>query len=313
MEKFPQPTIRTSNISGECLRLLNLPIISSVSNLKETLNKFIEPPSNKYIQDAIKTLIRLGLIENDSITILGKCVAEMQVDPSQGVTIYAGYNMNCVKEVIAIISMCDAIKNNISGLFITPQDLLTDDVVSGGANINERFNNAKKSFAHKIGDHLSLLRIFSKYVKLRKDRTKLDDWLYKSFLRRNVLEKAVTYFKKIRGTSMKILSSFKDEKNRIENIMSYDTNIRVMSSILFGYGHNVGFHREKNYATEKVNNVTISRDSWMAFLDNPKKEVIYNELFIMNKKTDMLIVSHITSKIRELCDLYNLTQTVESE
>jgi len=302
MEKFPQPTIRTSNISGECLRLLNLPIISSIDNLKETLNKFIEPPTIKYIQDAVKTLMRLGLIENNSITPLGKCVAEMQVDPIQGVSIYAGYNMKCVKEVIAVIAMCDAIKNNISGLFITPQDLLVDDItMTGGGNINEKFNNAKKSFTHKMGDHMTLLKIFSKYVKLRKDESKLNDWLYKSFLRRNVLEKALTYFKKIRGISMRLLSSLNSE-NKIENIMSYDTNIRVMSSILFGYKYNVAFYREKTYATEKVNNAIISKDSWMNSFDNPKKEVVYNELFVMNKKIDLQIVSHITPKIRELCN-----------
>ena len=304
MEKFPQPTIRVSNISGECLRLLNLPIIGTVDKLKDVLNKFIEPPTEKYVKNAISSLMQLGLIENNTITTVGKYVAEMQVDPNQGAIIHAGYHMNCIKEIVAIIAMMDATKNNISELFISIGEP-TEEQEKSNKFLSDKLKNAKKSLMHNTGDHMTLLKIFGKYVELRKNESKLNDWLYNSFLKRKVLEKAFLYFKKIRGTAMRILSQIK--KYEINDLMLYDTNSRIIASLLAGYGSNLAFYREKNYVTGKLS-VKLSKDSWMNYSDKPKKELMFTEIFIMNKKTDILIVSNVTSKPLELYEKFTLIQ-----
>ena len=284
MEKYPQPAIKISNIYDECLKLLNLPNVGTVDNLTEILNQFIEPPSDKYIKSALLQLMQLGLIKSGKITQIGAIVANLQVDPMEGLSIYIGYNLNCVKEVIAIISMINAIKNNIAELFIEPLNIIEKN--------KTKFLIAKKSLMSKYGDHITLLKIFNKFIILKKqDDKKLHNWLYISFLKKDVLYKAFTYFKKLRGISMQRLTDI--DKIQISNLMEYEIYDRIMCAFMYGYRLNISFYKEKNksYDTDKVRNVQISKESWMHFYDNPKKKIIYNELFIMNNKNDLKIVS----------------------
>ena len=69
MKKFPEPSIRVSNITNETLRLLNIESIESTDNVKKVFLDLIEPPSDKYINVAIKTLFDLDLITDNKINI----------------------------------------------------------------------------------------------------------------------------------------------------------------------------------------------------------------------------------------------------
>lgn len=297
MIEFPLPTIKISDLSGECLKLLNLPIISSVEKLRETLKEFIEPPDKKYINDAISILTRLGLIHNNSITELGKIVSEMQVEPMQGVALYTAYTLNCMKEVAAIIAMLDAMKNNISELFIK----INTNNKSNKNELNEKITKAKNSFGDKEGDHITILKIFSHYIKIKSDSDKLKKWTQQNFLKKHILEKAYLHFKKIRGIAIRILSETKYDK--IENLMDYPTKNRIITSLMSGYNINIAFIKSRGYDTERVEGATLSKDSWL--YKNMPNKVLYSELFSMNKRTEIQIVSNISKKTQELFEHYS--------
>lgn len=302
MTKFPLPTIKTSNISGECLRLLNLPHTHSVDGLKNMLNNFIEPPDKIYVDDALSTLKRLGLITNNEITQLGKCVAELQVDPSQGVSLYVAYLLGCVKEVITIICVCDVIKNNISGLFVSAPIETPDN---DNKKWQQKFDDAKNKLAVKNSDHLSLLKIFDKYIDLLENKPKkLDDWIFEHFLKKSVLEKIHSTVNKTKHNIMSQLKKYTDGHPRIY-YDNHDTNTKILASFYAGYHINIGSGNGNNNDNKKT---LPSKDSWINVANNSRGSsgtIIYNELFSMNNRLEILIVSKINSKSIQLFEAVN--------
>jgi pre-mRNA-splicing factor ATP-dependent RNA helicase DHX15/PRP43 len=77
MKRYPEPDIRVSDISGECLRLLNLEKIQDVEVLINIFTNFIEPPREDYITSAIQSLTDIGAIKNNKITEIGKLMADV--------------------------------------------------------------------------------------------------------------------------------------------------------------------------------------------------------------------------------------------
>lgn len=308
MEKFPLPAIRVSNIYGECLKLLSLPLIETTDNLKNVLSQFIEPPKETYVDSALVELMQLGLIEKNKITTLGHIIAEMQQDPCICLAIYYGYQLNCAKEVISIFSMIDAMKGNINELFNIPTNI-DDDKVNTTNDKNKKldyminkFMDAKKSLKSTKGDHLSLLKIFAQYTKVRKDTDKANDWIYKKFLKKGTLDTAIKYFKKIRQNTFQILS--KVDKIKIDNIMENNISTRVLTAIYSGYFLNIAFYNDKSYSTNELKNLQISKDSWLYFNDKQKSVVMYYELFTAGGRTDIKIASEVPNKCKKLRECF---------
>jgi len=304
MEKYPEPNIRVSNIYAECLRLLDVPSIENIAGLKYVLSKFIEPPKNNYIDSAITQLVQLGLIEDDKINSLGSIISDMQIDPEEGLAIYASYKMNCVREVSAIMAMIDASKNSLTEMFTLPMDM-ADDEPDKLKYLMGKFKTAKKKSMHKYGDHLSILKIFTKYMRLTKSKSEsnLRDWLYEGFLKRSTLEKGMRYFKKTYHRTLRILNG---QKKYDQDILEYDLEYRIMASIYFGFRNNIGYYKagktDKDgfYNTNFAKKVQIHKESFMHFHEKPKKIVVYHELFTGERQTDMNIVSSIPQKSEEL-------------
>lgn len=293
MEKFPQPTIRVSNIYGEFMRLLNIPTINTVENLLDVLTQFIEPPREAYIKSGLMQLTQLGIIENNKITELGKIISDTQMDPMQGLTLYGAYQLMCAKEVAGILSMLEAMKGNMSELFILPLDLIEDDDKGRLKQMTNKFNNARKDVTSKYGDHLSLYKILSKYQKL-KDSKDVDDWIYKHFLKRTTLEKATKAFKKMRGIIGKFGNVAKINIDR--DILNDKIEYRIMAAFGYGFRLNVAFYNNNRYETNHANNIGIKRDSFILTADTMHKQVLYNELVCINNKCDINIVSVLPKK-----------------
>jgi pre-mRNA-splicing factor ATP-dependent RNA helicase DHX15/PRP43 len=307
MKKFPEPEIVTSNLLSESFKLLVLPSIQTTLKLKNTYKNFIHIPTDIYINDSIEQLYQLGLldeIDSDKTNInnyilneFGKNIYDISRDPMVGMTIYAGYNFNCVKEVIIIISMLDAMKNSISELFIIPKN---ND--NKNNNLLNKFNNAKNNLSHKTGDHLSLLKIFLQYKKYTKtnNNTKLNEWLYNNFLKKDVLYKANKHFQKIYGT----LKGSNINKKNMDNVMSHSLENRIIASFLFGYKINIAKYNKNNnsYNTSLSKNIFINKNSFIN-LKETYKELLYNEIFTSSNKSELIIVSQISQKSKSLCQL----------
>lgn len=289
MREFPEPSIRTSNIYGECLRFLHMPNVRNVTKLINILSSFIESPSDLYIKSAILQLMQLGLILNDQITPLGDLVARLQLDPMQGVTIIMGYKLLCSKELTAIFALIETSKRSIGELFNKPKDMLS---VKGEAfnKLNEKYLDAKRDLFQKNGDHLSLLKIFSQYRKYRDNPDKLSDWCYKHFLKKNVLDKSYKSYQKIKKQIQKILHNM--DFSILPNIDTRDMKLedKIMFCIGFGFRLNIDKMKYK-----------INRDSFMNYIDLNKiqNNIVYDELVSNGGKIEYNIVSRLPKSVNQ--------------
>lgn len=291
MQKYPLPSINVSNITSECLKLLSLNTINTVDNLKNVLNEFIEPPNKKYVNDAIKTLEKMKLVENNKITDLGKFISDLQLEPEQGLTIYNAYKLGCVKEVIAIIAMIEASKGNINELFKTPKTNETSENSSNN-QLLKKYTKAKENLINnKNSDHLALLSIFNKYKK-----TKNADWLHKNFLKESVLNKAIKNYQKIKQIAMEKLKNYVKNNANWKILEKHKLSSRIVASFLSGYFLNV--------TNLKKNNLKISKDSFLNFNNNKSelelKKILYNEMITIENNTNLSIVSKISKSHIEL-------------
>jgi pre-mRNA-splicing factor ATP-dependent RNA helicase DHX15/PRP43 len=293
--EYPLPAIQTSNIYSECLNLMNIEKINNIKNLKTVLRDFIEPPKEIYISYSEKILMKLGLIEKGEMTQFGKIIAQLPTEPMAGVAIYNAYKLNCAKEVIMIISMCEVIKNNISELFQKIDEKENN-------KLYERLQNAKNKLKKHNSDHCTLLNIIVKYKSLKKkSQTKLDEWLYSNFIKKDAIEKAIKYYHKMKMNSLDILQ--KNNIKNIENNDKYENTDKILASFYSGYFMNtVTKSGGDKYNTDKINNVNVSKESFINTKEK-KSHILYNELLTSGNKTNMQICSVITNKIIEIINV----------
>lgn len=292
MEDYPSPAILTSNIYTECLRLLNLSTINNVNNLKDILSKFIEPPKETYINQSIKYLKKLELIENNEISKLGKIISDMQMDVEKALTLYMSYHLNCSKEVSKILSILDTTRNNISELFYTVKN-------EDNKKIYEKYDKAKKSLMHKYGDHLTLLKIFETYQTKKDDNKKLNNWLYDKFLKRDILEKSLKTYRKILDIKHTVLNGL--EKLNFDLLSNYSLEERILSCFIYGFKINIAYpNKDNGYHNDFNSNLSISRESWINY-NKKNSKILYCELFTnltgARTKINIVICSYIPKKI----------------
>ena len=323
MEKFPQPEIRTSDITNECLNLLNIEQINDIEKLTNTLTNFIEPPREAYIRIAIINLVQLGAIENDKITKLGKLMNEMPDNNIfMGLAIIFGKIYNCSYEIMKISAMIEACKANISDLYNLPTTLLQNkqsqmderkfyEMVN---TLNKKFDQSRIKFADKNGDHLSLLNIYEKFDdKYKKNPGNIEimnDWCHDKFLKASRIFTARKNYKINKNQASNL---FKEKLNHedlgikyIEEVISMDLNDRILFCLLLGFRLNIASKKSNTnaniYKTQysKDLNIKINKISFLSLKSNEPSNVFYHELFISMGKNELTTVSDIPKKIAKL-------------
>ena len=305
LDKYPKPSIQTSNIYAECLNLLNLPIVQTIDQLNTILTSFIEPPSEKYIMYSINKLKELELVKNKKITELGSIISQLPVDPAQGLSIYYGYKYGCAKEVIAIVVLSEIVKNKLSELFYKDNKNNknnNDKKRKFDPNQNENLNAFKKQYDKINSDHYLLLKILHTYVKLSKNGDELNKWLNKYGLKQNVLAKAHKQYRKVKNDCFKVLqnlsmNSDSDSDSTVKfNKTRYKKKSLVLASLMHGYS--VAHKKDNAYKTQFTNNASVDKDS--VLIGKNKHHVLYTELFTIMGKTLMQLCSLVSTKTREL-------------
>ena len=312
MKKFPEPSIRTSDITSECLKLLAIDTINTVPKLLETLTNFIEPPYENYIRSALNILIQLGAVENEQISKLGKLMNELPAnDVMMSLSIILGKIYNCSKEVMKITSLIEVTKSNLNDIYILPSSIVKngeDETSKKRLDVLEkRFNESRKKFTNKYGDHLSLLNIYDKFAEMnqKNDQDKLNKWAFDNFLKLNVLQKAKINFRKIDGQTYRVI---KERLNASDFGLKYYENIarlpvreRVLCCLLMGYRLNtaVKISDSKFYRTQfsNLDRIQINKNSFLMLKQTFPKNVFYNEFFISMGRNDLNIVSRIPKNI----------------
>lgn len=306
MKKFPEPTIRTSDITTECLNLLSTTGIETTKNIINVLSLFIEPPREIYMRSALTKLMQLGLLQDNAITNLGRTISDLQSDVELSMALFAGYHLNCLKEVSIIVAMIDACKGVVGELFTLPSDIIDENTNRDRIKfMMDKFKKGREPLKHKYGDHLSFLKIYTKYIKIldSDNESKMKEWTYSGFLKRSVLDKAHKYLRKIYYGTKGNLS--KINKINIDGLMDYDIEYRILASIYFGYRLNTAYFnaKEKMYDTNNMKKVNINKESFMIYNASPRSKVFYHELFIGGNRAEINIVSAIPEKGEKLFNI----------
>lgn len=308
MKKFPEPSFITDDITNECLRLLANENIQTVEKLTATLVNLITPPKEAYIRVAINNLIQLGAIENDKISNMGLLINNIPSDDlfMASSIIYAKV-YNCSHEVMKIAAIIEVCKGNISDLYNVPR--VTED--QNMKPLLKKFDEARKKFANKESDHLSILNIYEKfdteYLKNHNNPEKLESWAYDKFLKVNNLIKAIKNYKKNKGRMHAIpREHFKPEYlgiKYIEEITKMDVKDRVLICLLLGFRLNTAAKgKGDTYKTQFVfdKNIKINKISFLSFNNELPSNVFYHEFFMSMGKSELVLVSHISKKLIKL-------------
>ena len=311
MKKYPEPSIRLSNITTETLRLLSLDTVQSVENVLKVLASLIEPPREIYIKLALKSLFDLDLITKNNINPLGKYCSNIQLEPEQALSVYCGYRLNCSKEVIAILLICDVIKNNLNELFLNPIELLknkkSDPTYQTQLNsLTNKIKEIKNKLSNKYGDHLTILNVFSNFKKIETDEER-KEWCREHYVKYNTLKKCEDVYDRIKYriigetrkfTNLEESNQFKIiSDDKLDNLKELNIDYKIIYSLLYGYKLNRAFYSNKGYRTLYTDKVNIPKESTIY---NTEDNVFYSELFITANSTNMNIVSKIPKTIKSL-------------
>lgn len=309
MERFPEPDIRTSDITQECLRLLNLDFIGTTDKLLNVLTEFIEPPRETYIKLALNVLNELIMIKDSKVTELGK-ISNNLGDPIASVAILMGKQYNCMREIIMIMSGLDASRSNFSDFFILPTTIVKRP--SDGDKrkyfdqlnlMKKKFEKNTKRFKHKYGDHMSILKILITYHEKRRSHKfnsdQIHDWCYKHFLNKKTLEKSLKYYKRTKDNIYRNLPKELDCEGlsllRSDKIKDMRLDERVLSCLLYGYRNQLAFSKDGGmFSTKYTDFMKIGLPN-ISFLKDDKSvdTAFYHELFISMGQANLNIVSKI--------------------
>lgn len=178
MSKFPEPEIRTSDITYECLKLLKS---IDFKDLQMTLNNFIESPKELYINDAITNLLQLNVIYNNKISSLGKAVLKLDAESiNDGIAIIYAKIHNVHEEVCKIISVCNVIKNNINTLFQNKEDRDNID-----RNIHSDHLTLLNLYGYRLDAHNIFERLIKKITKINVNELEINKYENISSLDKN--------------------------------------------------------------------------------------------------------------------------------
>src|SRR6185437_3372294 len=97
----------------------------------------------------------------------------------------------------------------------------------------KKYQLNRKDFQQKYGDHLSLLKIFSKYRELRSDDNKMYEFCYKHFLKQDKLDKAYKSYQKINNNIRQVATSSKIPE--FNELMNLKLEYKILLAIAFGF------------------------------------------------------------------------------
>ncbi len=308
MIRFPEPTIRISDITSESLKLLADPSVHNFNDLINIYGKFIEPPREIYIRSCFEKLKQLNLInENNEISKLGKIVNDLRLDPEFGVCCVVAKKLRCIDEVFSIICCLDAGKNNMSEFFKLPKDIvkMSDTGESDGDSpelknkfnfLDKKFKEAVKKNNTKYGDISSLLKIFTRIKDILDDKKydKFNDYCYANFLNTSVWNKAYQYYNKGKYMTRDILKGIDYiEIDQDEQIIN-----KVITCFYFTYKNNTIKKTKEKYTNNRKLEIELSKNS---LSDGDK--LFYIELVNNFGSYEVSICGKITDSIENIYDI----------
>lgn len=227
----------------------------------------MDPPAPETLMRALELLNYLGAIDDDGdLTDVGNAMAELPLDPQLAKMIVASPTFRCSNEILSVAAML-----SVPQVFLRPREAA------------KAADEAKASFSHVDGDHLTLLNVYHAWKAAGEDAK----WAYDHFLNQRSLKSADSVRAQLSRVAQRlgvrlVSTPFEDR--------DYYPNIRraIASGYFMQVAHLDG--AKKSYITVKDNEVVHLHPS--CALDRRPEWVLYHE-FVLTSRNYVRTVSEV--------------------
>ncbi|KAL8999381.1 MAG: hypothetical protein Q9169_001807 [Polycauliona sp. 2 TL-2023] len=169
MAERPEPEIRRVPLEQLCLSVKAM----GVQDISQFLRNALTPPESLAVGTAIELLRRIGALENDEMTALGRHLSLIPADLRCGKLMVYGATFGCFESCLTIAAIL-----TVKSPFVSPQ------------NKREESKAARSSFARNAGDLVCDLEAYNQWssVKLSSNYRDLRSWCEQNFLSGQTLQ-----------------------------------------------------------------------------------------------------------------------------
>ncbi|XWS35012.1 hypothetical protein CRYUN_Cryun21dG0088800 [Craigia yunnanensis] len=159
--EYQLPEILRTPLQSLCLQIKSL----KLGSISEFLSRALQSPELLAVQNAIEYLKIIGALdENENLTVLGRYLTMLPMEPKLGKMLILGAILNCLDPVLTVVSGL-----SVRDPFLTPLD--KKDLAEA----------AKSQFSCDYSDHLALVRAYEGWKEAEKDLAGYD-YCWKNFL-----------------------------------------------------------------------------------------------------------------------------------
>lgn len=158
---YQLPEILRTPLQSLCLQIKSL----KLGSISEFLSRALQSPELLAVQNAIEYLKIIGALdENENLTVLGRHLTMLPMEPKLGKMLILGAVFNCLDPILTIVAGL-----SVRDPFLTPLD--KKDLAEA----------AKAQFSHDYSDHLALVRAYEGWKDAEKDQIGYE-YCWKNFL-----------------------------------------------------------------------------------------------------------------------------------
>jgi len=270
MEENTTPEIQRVNLGNVVLQLKCL-------GIHDLLHfDYLDPPSSETLMLALEQLYALkALNHKGELTILGRKMAELPVDPMMGKMILSADEFKVVEEILTIAAML-----SVNGaIFYRPKDKAL------------HADTARKGFHHPDGDHQTLLNVYAEWEAAQFS----PQWCQEVFVQYRSMKRARDIREQLAGLM-----------ERVEVALTSNPcdSAAIRKAVTAGYFYHVAkFSKGGVYKTVKKQQTVLMHPTSCLGEDLPRC-VVYHEL-VLTSKEYMRAVSVVEPKwLTELAPHY---------
>lgn len=174
MAERPEPEIRRVPLEQLCLSVRAM----GITDIPSFLASALTPPENSAVEGAIDLLKRMGALDGDHLTSLGRHLSMIPADLRCGKLLINGTLFDCLEPCLTIASILTA-----RPPFLSPQAK------------RDEAKAARSAFGPGQGDLLCDLRAYEEYAALKAERTpyrEIKSWCDNNFLSQQTLSDIAT-------------------------------------------------------------------------------------------------------------------------
>ncbi|XP_027913993.1 DExH-box ATP-dependent RNA helicase DExH5, mitochondrial-like [Vigna unguiculata] len=228
--KHQLPEILRMPLQSLCLQIKSL----KLGSISEFLSRALQSPEILAVQNAIEYLKTIGALdENENLTILGRHLVVLPMEPKLGKMLIFGVIFNCLDPILTIVAGL-----SVRDPFLTPSD--KKDLAQA----------AKSQFSHDYSDHLAIVRAYDNWKDAEIDNAG-HEYCWKNFL-------SPQSMKVIDALRVEFLSLLKDiglvDRNMTScNAWSYDMYL-IRAAICYGLYPGICsvVHKDKSFSLKTM-------------------------------------------------------------